>query len=130
MRKITIDTDEWIKDAEEGKYKINTSAYARGCNDVLDYYIKKLKYTAKEQYEKEDKAMKVYEKNESVDFVYPDEMIEILDYLNKHGTILVKPSTIESLYFRFSDEQYSASWMIVDEDLLKEFEEWLTEVNI
>lgn len=28
MRKITIDVDEWIKDAEEGKYKINTSAYA------------------------------------------------------------------------------------------------------
>lgn len=74
--------------------------------------------------------MKVYERNESIDFVYPDEMTEILDYLNKHGKILVKPSTIESLYFRFSDEQYSASWMIVDEELLKEFEEWLTEVDI
>ena len=74
--------------------------------------------------------MKAYERNESVDFEYPDEMIEILDYLNKHGKILVKPSTIESLYFRFSDEQYSASWMIVDEELLKEFEEWLTEVDI
>lgn len=46
MRKITIDVDEWIKDAEEGKYKINTSAYARGCNDVLDYYIQKLKEEA------------------------------------------------------------------------------------
>ena len=74
--------------------------------------------------------MKVYERNESIDFVYPDEMTEILDYLNKHGKILVKPSTIESLYFRFSDEQYSASWMGVNEELLKEFEEWLTEVNI
>ena len=74
--------------------------------------------------------MKVYERNESIDFVYPDEMTKILDYLNKHGKILVKPSTIESLYFRFSDEQYSASWMIVDEELLKEFEEWLTEVDI
>ena len=46
MRKITIDVDEWIKDAEKGKYKINTSAYAKGCNDVLDYYIKKLKEEA------------------------------------------------------------------------------------
>lgn len=55
MRKITIDVDEWINDAEEGKYKINASAYAKGCNDVLDYYIKKLKYTAKEQCEKGDK---------------------------------------------------------------------------
>ena len=46
MRKITIDVDEWIKDAEERKYKINTSAYAKGCNDVLDYYIQKLKEEA------------------------------------------------------------------------------------
>ena len=41
--------------------------------------------------------MKVYERNESSKFVYPDEMTEILDYLNKHGKILVKPSVIESL---------------------------------
>lgn len=51
MRKITIDVDEWIKDAEEGKYKINKSAYAKGCNDVLDYYIDKLKRIAEEQNE-------------------------------------------------------------------------------
>lgn len=74
--------------------------------------------------------MKVYERNESIDFVYPDEMIKILDYLNKHGKILVKPSTIESLYFRFSDERYCTGWMIVDQELLEEFEEWLTEVDI
>ena len=47
--------EEAIKDAEEGKYKINVSAYAKGCNDVLDYYIKKLKYVANEQCEKGDK---------------------------------------------------------------------------
>ena len=64
--------------------------------------------------------MKVYERNESIDFVYPDEMIKILDYLNKHGKILVEPSTIESLYFRFSDERYCAGWMIVDQELLEE----------
>lgn len=46
MRKITIDADEWIKDAEEGKYKISKSAYAKGCNDVLDYYIQKLEEEA------------------------------------------------------------------------------------
>ena len=74
--------------------------------------------------------MKVYERNESIDFVYPDEMIKILDYLNKHGKILVEPSTIESLYFSFSNERYCAGWMIVDQELLEEFEEWLTEVDI
>lgn len=46
MRKVTIDVDEWIKDAEEGKYKVNTSAYAKGCNNVLDYYIQKLEEEA------------------------------------------------------------------------------------
>lgn len=46
MRKITIDVDEWIKDMEEGKYTIITSYYTKGCNDVLDYYIEKLKEAA------------------------------------------------------------------------------------
>lgn len=49
MRKIAIDVDKLIKDAQEGKYKINTSGYAKGCNDVLDYYIRKLEDAAKEQ---------------------------------------------------------------------------------
>lgn len=74
--------------------------------------------------------MKVYKRNESGDFVYPDEMSEILDYLNKHGKILVKPSIIESLYFRFSDERYRASWMCVNNDILEKFSKWLTEIDI
>lgn len=48
MRKIVIDADEWIKDMENGKYKVNNSAYAKGCNDVLNYYINKLKRIAEE----------------------------------------------------------------------------------
>ena len=74
--------------------------------------------------------MKVYKRNESDDFVYPDEMSEILDYLNKHGKILVKPSIIESLYFRFSDERYCASWMSVNEHILEDFEKWLKEFDM
>ena len=46
MQKIVIDVDEWIADMESGKYKVNDSEYARGCNDVLDYYIEKLKGAA------------------------------------------------------------------------------------
>jgi len=74
--------------------------------------------------------MKVYERNEYSNFTYPDEMKRILDYLNWHGKILVKPSTIESLYYDFSDERYCASWLCVNEDSLREFEEWLTEKDI
>lgn len=43
MKRIIIDADEWIADMEDGKYRRNNSEYAKGCNDVLDYYIKKLK---------------------------------------------------------------------------------------
>ena len=41
--KVIIDIDEWIADMESSKYKVNDSPYAKGCNDVLDYHIKKLK---------------------------------------------------------------------------------------
>lgn len=47
LAKIVIEyeakADEWIADMESSKYKVNDSAYAKGCNDVLDYHIKKLK---------------------------------------------------------------------------------------
>lgn len=74
--------------------------------------------------------MKVYERNDYNNFAYPDEMKLILDYLNKHGKILVKPSTIESLYYDFSDDRYCASWMCVNDQMLEEFEEWLTKIDI
>ena len=72
--------------------------------------------------------MKVYERNEDC-FAYPDEMKQILDYLNERGTINVNASTIESLYYDFSYERYCAGWMGVNEDILAEFERWLTNVE-
>ena len=51
MRKITIDVDEWIADMGNSKYRVNNSSYAQGCNDVLEYYIKKLKKIAEENQE-------------------------------------------------------------------------------
>lgn len=73
--------------------------------------------------------MKVYERND-VKFTYPNEMRLILDYLNAHGKILVKDSTIEDLYYDFSDERYCAGWMCVDEQILEEFEDWLNELEL
>ena len=46
--KIIIDADEWIADMESSKYKFNHSAYAKGCNDVLNYHIEKLKRIVEE----------------------------------------------------------------------------------
>ena len=73
--------------------------------------------------------MKVYERNEN-NFTYPEEMKLIFDYLNAHGKILVKDSTIEDLYYDFSDEKYCAGWMCVSEEILAEFEEWLNELEL
>ena len=73
--------------------------------------------------------MKVYERNEP-NFAFPEDMKLILDYLNAHGKILVKDSTIEDLYYDFSDEKYCAGWMCVDEYILAEFEEWLNELEL
>jgi hypothetical protein len=41
--KVIIDTNKCIAEMEESKYKVADSAYAKGCNDVIDYYINKLK---------------------------------------------------------------------------------------
>ena len=73
--------------------------------------------------------MKVYERNES-DFAFPEDMKLILNYLNAHGKILVKASTIENLYYDFSDEKYCAGWMCVSEEILAEFEECLNELEL
>ena len=73
--------------------------------------------------------MKVYERNES-NFTFSEDMKLILDYLNAHGKILVKDSTIEDLYRSFSDEKYCAGWMCVSEEILAEFEEWLNELEL
>lgn len=74
--------------------------------------------------------MKAYKRHECGNYTYPDDMKCILDYLNEHGEILVGPSTIELLYFRFSEEQYCASWVCVNDQVLKEFEKWLSNFDI
>ena len=74
--------------------------------------------------------MRVYEKHSSQDFDYPAEMKCIMDYLNEHGTVLVKPLTIEKLYYEFSEDKYCACWMCVNDDLLEEFSDWLDEYDI
>ena len=56
--------------------------------------------------------MKVYKRNET-NFAFPEDMKLILDYLNAHGKIVVKDTTIEHLYRSFSDEKYCAGWMCV-----------------
>ena len=73
--------------------------------------------------------MRVYEKQDSKNVNYLDDMKRILDYLNEHGTLLVKPLTVEKLYHDFSKDRY-AVWLYVDDDVLEEFANWLDELDI
>ena len=74
--------------------------------------------------------MKVYKKFQEYNFTHPEDMNLILDYLNKHGEILIENSSIESLYYDFSDERYSAGWIGVNDDTLEEFAEWLDKYEL
>lgn len=73
--------------------------------------------------------MKIYERKYT-DFIYPDEMAKIMNYLNERGCVFVSGKTIEDLYFRFSGSRYSASWMRVCDERLEEFEEFLLSYDL
>ena len=80
--------------------------------------------------------MKVYELFEDFEPKYPDDMKVILNYLESRGKLNVRPKTVEGLYEDFSDDMYCAGWMSVQHrgeanyDLLQQFAEWLSKVDI
>ena len=45
-------------------------------------------------------------------------------YLNVHA------GTVERLYYEFSDDRASASWLTHDKQILEDFAEWLSCVNL
>lgn len=73
--------------------------------------------------------MKAYIKNDSQDFLYPDQMEKILDYLKLHGTLQVSAEQVEGYYMMFSEER-CASWLSVSDMLLAEFADYLSEINV
>lgn len=74
--------------------------------------------------------LQAYIKKREPQFSYPGEMAKILAYLNEHGTIQVSEETVERLYFCFSDRVYCAGWMTVNDSILEEFSEWLSEIEV
>lgn len=73
--------------------------------------------------------MKVYVKNKTPKFTYPDDMEKILSYLNEHGKIQVSDETVEKLYYEFSDS-HAASWLIVSEWSLESFADYLEGIDL
>lgn len=79
---------------------------------------------------KEKENMRVYIKKEEPKFRYPEDMEKILTYLREHGEVKVSDKTIEQFYEDFSDEEYCAGWMVVDDQMLEEFADWLNKKEI
>jgi hypothetical protein len=81
--------------------------------------------------------MKPFERKECNNFQYPEEMNEIIKYLERIGKINVRYSTLETLYSDFSEDKYSSGWMgvigykgSIDYDILDRFASWLEEKEI
>lgn len=70
--------------------------------------------------------MKVWERNKPVLYDHPDDMEKILNYLTENGKLYVSGQTVEKLYREFSDRA-CASWLIVSDEWLEEFADWLEE---
>lgn len=79
---------------------------------------------------KEKNYMKAFDFEEQFESKYPKDLEEIKDYLKSKGTINVKYKTLDSLYRDFCNQEYSASWMSLDSEILDEFARWLSELEI
>lgn len=74
--------------------------------------------------------MKVYvPNNTNYHFSYPEDMEKILKYLNENGKLYVSPKTIENYYYDFS-WTYAAGWLGVNEEILEEFADYLSEIEL
>lgn len=73
----------------------------------------------KHKQKKEDASITGYDPDE--------EMKEIINCLNESGASQITPETAERLYAEFSEEVYSAGWMIASPFVLKAFTEWIEE---
>lgn len=74
--------------------------------------------------------MKAFEPYVDCNFVYPDDMKLIIDYLENKGKLNISYPHLEVLYGQFSDECYCAGWMIPDNKLLSRFAKWLSEQDV
>lgn len=74
--------------------------------------------------------MRLYVKRIEYPYDYPDEMAQILAYLNENGSLVISGPMVEQMYRDFSEERYAAGWMSVTSETLEEFADWLAEIEI
>lgn len=59
--------------------------------------------------------------------MYPDDLNRIREYLEDSGELKATDREIDEYYRDFSDSLYSASWLVVNENILEQFSCWLEE---
>lgn len=74
--------------------------------------------------------MKVYVKERKYAFYYPEDMEVILGYLAANGTIHVSGEAIEKFYHDFSQDEYGVGWKEPTADILAEFAEWISIIDV
>ena len=75
--------------------------------------------------------MKAFEFNEDYSqFRYPEDMIRISEYLNERGRVNVSAKRLEKLYEQYSEDCWEAGWLFLDDYILCNFADWLSEQDI
>lgn len=74
--------------------------------------------------------MKAFKPFKDYDYAYPEDMKKILRYLSDHGKVNISAKRIESLYYDFSDDVFSASWMSASRENLERFADYLSEIEV
>ena len=73
--------------------------------------------------------MKAYEPHKT-QFEFWVDMEMILNYLNANGKLNITPERVEELYEGYSEDVWCASWMGVSEEILEDFANWLSEIEV
>lgn len=74
--------------------------------------------------------MKAYVKNWRYAYYYPEDMEKILDYLNENGMVQVSRKSVENFYHEFSQDNYGVGWKAPEPEIIAEFADWLSEIDI
>ena len=74
--------------------------------------------------------MRAYIPNCENDYRFPEDMERILNYLNTNGQLNIKPQKVEELYEAYSEDVWCAGWIMVTDESLESFADWLSEVEV
>ena len=64
------------------------------------------------------------------EIAYPEDIKKIMNYLEKIGTVNINEDIIRNLWKLYSDDRYCALWLDPTEENMKEFREYISEMDM